>query len=79
MAWSSSRPGNDPFVDMLIELNWASGRLVRELTPGWRNPGTYTATWNGVDQTGSRVAAGVYVARLRALGKTETVRLVLLR
>ena len=29
---TSSRPVNDPFVDMLIELNWASGRLVREYT-----------------------------------------------
>lgn len=26
----SSRPINDPFVDMLMELNWSSGRLVRE-------------------------------------------------
>jgi len=29
---TSSRPVNDPFVDMLIELSWASGRLVREYT-----------------------------------------------
>lgn len=29
---SSSRPVNDPFIDMLVELNWASGRLVREYT-----------------------------------------------
>ena len=29
---SSSRPVNDPFVDMLVELNWGSGRLVREYT-----------------------------------------------
>ena len=29
---TSSRPINDPFIDMLIELNWASGRLVREYT-----------------------------------------------
>ena len=29
---TSSRPVNDPFIDMLIELNWASGRLVREYT-----------------------------------------------
>lgn len=28
----SDRPINDPFVDMLLELNWASGRLVREYT-----------------------------------------------
>jgi len=26
----SDRPINDPFVDMLMELNWSSGRLVRE-------------------------------------------------
>ncbi len=29
---SSAEPINDPFLDMLIELNWASGRLVREYT-----------------------------------------------
>ncbi|MHB8915413.1 MAG: FimV/HubP family polar landmark protein [Thiobacillus sp.] len=29
---TSSRPVNDPFIDMLIELNWSSGRLVREYT-----------------------------------------------
>jgi pilus assembly protein FimV len=29
---TSAKPVNDPFIDMLIELNWASGRLVREYT-----------------------------------------------
>ena len=29
---SSERPINDPFVDMLLELNWPNGRLVREYT-----------------------------------------------
>ncbi len=29
---STSQPINDPFLDMLIELQWASGRLVREYT-----------------------------------------------
>ena len=29
---SSDRPVNEPFLDLLIELNWASGRLVREYT-----------------------------------------------
>ncbi|NWG86317.1 MAG: hypothetical protein HXY26_02215 [Hydrogenophilaceae bacterium] len=29
---SSSTPINDPFLDLLIELNWASGRLLREYT-----------------------------------------------
>ncbi|MEI7612023.1 MAG: FimV/HubP family polar landmark protein [Betaproteobacteria bacterium] len=29
---TSTSPINDPFVDMLLELNWPSGRLVREYT-----------------------------------------------
>ena len=29
---SSERPINDPFLDMLLELSWATGRLVREYT-----------------------------------------------
>jgi len=39
---SSDRPINDPFVDMLMELNWASGRLVREYT-FLLDPPEYTA------------------------------------
>ncbi|MEW5966650.1 MAG: FimV/HubP family polar landmark protein [Pseudomonadota bacterium] len=42
---TSSRPVTDPFIDMLVELNWASGRLVREYTllldpPGMAKPQT---------------------------------------
>lgn len=29
---TTARPLNEPFLDMLVELNWASGRLVREYT-----------------------------------------------
>jgi len=29
---SSDRPLSDPFVDLLIELDWASGRVIREYT-----------------------------------------------
>ena len=29
---TSDKPINEPYVDMLIELNWSSGRLVREYT-----------------------------------------------
>ncbi len=29
---SSNAPVNDPFLDMLIELTWSSGRMVREYT-----------------------------------------------
>lgn len=29
---TSDKPINDPFVDMLLEINWPAGRLVREYT-----------------------------------------------
>ena len=29
---TSARPLNEPFIDLLIELSWAQGRLVREYT-----------------------------------------------
>ena len=32
ISLTSSLPINEPFVDMLVELNWATGRLVREYT-----------------------------------------------
>ena len=44
---SSDRPLNDPFVDLLVELNWATGRLVRE----------YTFLLDPVDLTASRPLA----------------------
>jgi pilus assembly protein FimV len=32
LSMRSDHPVSDPFLDMLVELNWASGRLVREYT-----------------------------------------------
>lgn len=29
---TTDRPVNEPFINMLVEMNWASGRLVREYT-----------------------------------------------
>jgi pilus assembly protein FimV len=50
---TSSKPVNDPFMDMLIELNWASGRLLREYTILLDPPGI------AVPQTVSPVAVSV--------------------
>ncbi len=32
LRMTSDRPINDPFLDVLVELNWSSGRMVREYT-----------------------------------------------
>src|SRR5450759_2509946 len=36
----STRPVNEPFIDLLVEVNWAQGRLVREYTALIDPPGT---------------------------------------
>ena len=36
---TSSRPVNEPFLDLLLELSWASGRLMREFTALLDPPG----------------------------------------
>ena len=46
---SSDRPINDPFVDMILEASWSSGRIVRDYTmlfdpPSMRKPAPVTPT-----------------------------------
>lgn len=46
---SSDRPVNDPFVDMIIEASWSSGRILRDYTllfdpPTLRKPATTSPT-----------------------------------
>lgn len=40
---TSSRPLNEPFIDLLIELTWSSGRIVREYTALVDPPGAAPA------------------------------------
>jgi hypothetical protein len=57
-----------------------AGRLVRELLEGERqDPGRYAIPWNGRDDSGERVASGVYYYKLEADGEALTNRMVLLK
>ena len=55
------------------------GRHVRSLTRGSLEPGRYSFEWNGRDEQGVALPAGVYFIRLIAPGLAATQRLVLLR
>jgi hypothetical protein len=54
-----------------------AGRLVRVLEEGERAPGRYTTRWNGRDDDGRRLAAGVYFYSLDA-GERRLSRKVVL-
>ena len=55
------------------------GRLVATLLHGHRGAGRHEVEWLGLDDAGRLAPFGVYLARLRAAGHTETRSLVLLK
>jgi hypothetical protein len=56
-----------------------AGRVVRVLVSTRQTPGEHTATWEGQDERGNRVASGVYFVRMTASSFTRTRKLVLLK
>jgi hypothetical protein len=55
------------------------GRLVRTLVAEHRAAGPGEAVWDGLDDQGSRAASGVYLARLRAAGTTDLLKVTLVK
>lgn len=55
------------------------GELVRTLVDEPMAPGTYTARWNGRNDRGDQVAAGVYLYRVVAGDYSATKRMLLLK
>jgi endoglucanase len=56
-----------------------AGRYVRTLVDSRRDEGRHAVTWDGRDEHGRAVAAGVYFVRLSAAGEAETQKIVKLR
>jgi hypothetical protein len=57
----------------------ALGRVVRRLDRGRYAAGPRLVTWDGSDAHGVRVAAGVYLVRLRAGAQSTQTRIAMLR
>jgi hypothetical protein len=62
-----------------IQIYDVSGRLVRNLYDDIREPGAYSAVWNGTNDGGRAVGSGIYFCRMENGGFTETRKLVLMR
>jgi hypothetical protein len=56
-----------------------SGRTVRNLVDGPRSAGEHTVTWDGRNDAGAPVAAGVYFYRLSTPGRSEGHKIVISR
>jgi flagellar hook assembly protein FlgD len=57
----------------------AAGRRVRMLTRGLLGAGEHPLVWDGSNETGNQMGAGVYWIRAVMSDRRETVRLVRLR
>ena len=57
----------------------ASGRTVRTLARGTAAAGHHSVEWNGRDEAGRAVPAGIYFARLQTAGRSLTQRLLRVR
>jgi flagellar hook assembly protein FlgD len=55
------------------------GHLVRTLISETRQAGAGEVVWNRRDDHGSRVASGTYLVMLRAAGKTDLLKVTLMK
>ena len=62
-----------------ITVHDVSGRLVRRIESGSRSAGAQAVTWDGTDDRGRAVPAGVYFVRFNANGETASRRVTLVR
>jgi len=65
--------------EMRLEIFDVSGRHVRTLADGHESAGRKQVVWNGADESGRRVASGIYYCRMRAGAYEETVKMTLIR
>ncbi|MEZ4775248.1 MAG: choice-of-anchor I family protein [Bacteroidia bacterium] len=64
---------NAPVEIALFDLN---GRRIRNLASNPYPAGTHTLRWNATDESGSKVAPGVYLCIMRAAGMTTARKIV---
>ena len=65
-----------PYV---VRVFRADGSLVRTLADSRGREGTLPFTWDGTDDRGRPVGAGIYLFRLQAQGRVRVQKAVLLR
>jgi hypothetical protein len=65
--------------DVLLRVYTIGGRALRTLVRRHLSAGAYMATWDGRDDEGREVAAGVYVCRIDVAGGSMSQKIILRR
>ena len=63
--------------DIQVTIFDILGRVVRRITAGAQSVGAHSVLWDGSNNSGQRVASGIYFYTLQAGGESRTKRMVL--
>lgn len=64
---------------VVLRVYDVSGRLVRTLVDGPKESNRYVTTWDGKNDRGARVAAGIYLCKLQYGSRSITKKMVVVR
>ncbi len=62
-----------------LEILDILGRSVKVLTDEQKNAGSHSVNWDGKDERGQSVNAGVYLVRLKAAERIMVKKIILMR
>lgn len=65
--------------DVALQIYDLNGKLIRILVRLYQQAGSYQIPWDGTDQSGVAVAAGIYFCRIIAGDKIKSIKLALVK
>ncbi|MBU1356500.1 MAG: T9SS type A sorting domain-containing protein [Candidatus Edwardsbacteria bacterium] len=74
ISYQLAKPGN-----VSLKVYNTLGQLVNTLIDGQQQPGIYSASWNGKDNSGRTAANGVYIYRLESGDFKATKKMVVIK
>jgi len=74
ISFNVAKSGN---VD--LDVYNMKGQLVKTLMNGSATAGLHQVVWNGNDNSGNKVASGVYFYKISNAGRSETMKMVLMK
>ena len=66
-------------ANVTIKIYDMLGQEVKTLVSEYKNAGTFSVRWNGVNNSGDRVSGGTYICRVVSASNVKTIKLILLK
>ena len=77
--WFEITNNSKALTNVSLKIYNLQGQLVRSLLDEKKSPGVYTVQWNGLDDSGEKVATGVYLYSITAGDFKATKKMAILK